>query len=118
MLLLTALQLVSTFALNHGLATVNSLFLFGSVPGNATAISVALVFIILCLIFLWINKLKADLWAALLLAGAVSNLLERLRFGGVIDYLSIPNFFIFNAADVAIIVGLAGFSIGKFFIKK
>ena len=46
----------------------------------------------------------------LMLAGAVGNLIDRLAFGHVIDFIDIFPWFIFNVADVAILVGLVGFA--------
>lgn len=42
----------------------------------------------------------------LILAGASSNLLDRVRFGQVVDYLDVPWFTVFNLADVMISVGV------------
>lgn len=49
------------------------------------------------------------LW--LVLAGTLSNLIDRLVYGCVIDYLSILNFPIFNLADFFISFGFIGFLI-------
>lgn len=38
--------------------------------------------------------------------GAISNLLDRLRFGYVIDYIDVPFFTVFNLADCLITVGV------------
>jgi signal peptidase II len=43
--------------------------------------------------------------SALLLGGAISNLIDRLRFGYVVDYIEISSLPVFNLADVAIILG-------------
>lgn len=43
--------------------------------------------------------------SALLLGGAVSNLMDRLRFGYVVDYIDIGSLPVFNLADVAIVIG-------------
>jgi signal peptidase II len=61
---------------------------------------------------------------ALILGGAVGNLIDRLRMGKVIDFIDfgIPgiNFrwFTFNIADAAITVGLILFAISIIFHKK
>jgi signal peptidase II len=44
---------------------------------------------------------------AIILAGAIGNLLDRLRFGHVIDFIAVGKFPIFNIADVAISCGIA-----------
>lgn len=41
------------------------------------------------------------------LGGAVGNLLDRLRFGEVTDFISFPHYPAFNVADSSIVVGLA-----------
>lgn len=43
---------------------------------------------------------------SLIIIGAISNLLDRLYYGGVIDFLSWPHFFVFNLADGYITVGI------------
>ena len=42
-----------------------------------------------------------------IVAGAASNLMDRLRWGLVVDYLDVPWFTVFNLADVLITAGVA-----------
>jgi signal peptidase II len=42
----------------------------------------------------------------LMLAGALGNLIDRLRVGWVTDFLSVGPFYIFNVADSAIVMGV------------
>lgn len=42
----------------------------------------------------------------LLLAGVVSNIIDRLRYGGVLDYIDVKILPVFNLADVFIMIGL------------
>jgi signal peptidase II len=44
---------------------------------------------------------------ALGLGGALGNLIDRLRFGGVVDFLEVGPWPVFNLADTAIVVGVA-----------
>jgi len=44
---------------------------------------------------------------SLQLAGAVGNLIDRILFGHVTDFISLGNFAIFNVADSSITVGVA-----------
>jgi signal peptidase II len=44
---------------------------------------------------------------ALMLGGAVGNLIDRLWKGEVVDFVKAPNFPAFNVADSAITVGVA-----------
>ena len=46
----------------------------------------------------------------LMLAGAVGNIADRVVFGHVTDFIDIVPWFIFNVADVAILMGLIGFA--------
>lgn len=60
---------------------------------------------------------------ALVMAGAVGNLIDRVRLGYVIDFLHVHNgnvwhFPIFNVADVAINIGVALILIDSFFLES
>ena len=46
----------------------------------------------------------------MLLAGAIGNLIDRVLFGHVIDFIDVLPWFIFDVADIAILVGLIGFA--------
>jgi signal peptidase II len=50
----------------------------------------------------------------LMLGGAVGNLLDRIRFGEVTDFVDFPRYPEFNVADSSIVIGL--FVIGAFFV--
>jgi signal peptidase II len=56
-----------------------------------------------------INKTEKFLKVAMIfqLGGAVGNLIDRIRFGYVIDFISIGDFPVFNVADAAISTGVA-----------
>ena len=64
--------------------------------------------VILVYLVFWLTKLIASqelarpFWLMLLLVGGVSNFLDRLVYEGVVDYLSIWIFPVFNLADVYI----------------
>lgn len=49
------------------------------------------------------NKLKQALWQ-LILAGGVSNLIDRLFRGFVVDFVQMIGFGVFNLADASIVV--------------
>ncbi len=46
----------------------------------------------------------------LMLAGALGNLIDRILFGHVVDFIDVLPWFIFNVADIAILFGLIGFA--------
>ncbi len=60
---------------------------------------------------LWTIRKSAPAGVGLLLGGGLSNLLERLRHGRVLDYLEFPRLpgklrrYVYNAADLAVFLG-------------
>jgi signal peptidase II len=52
-----------------------------------------------------LGSLTARLALGLVLGGTIGNLIDRLRFGGVTDFISIGWWPVFNLADPAIIAG-------------
>ena len=47
---------------------------------------------------------------SLLLGGSLSNLIDRIRYGYVVDFISIWIWPVFNMADVAIVFGMVFFA--------
>jgi len=84
---------------------------FGFLKGQQT------LFIVLSvLIIIWITRelltksmqSKIMLWGcSFVLGGAVGNLIDRLRFGYVVDFIDFRVWPVFNIADSAITVGIA-----------
>lgn len=76
--------------------------------GILTAVSSA------ALTLLWIRRKEHPISAGLVLGGGLSNLLERLLKGKVLDYVQFPKAagrlkkYVFNLADFAIFLGCAG----------
>lgn len=91
-----------TFGLGGGLGPL-------VLSGLAVAISVALV--------VWLRRVDSLLLAIALggiIGGAIGNVVDRLRFGAVVDFLDVfipgsglPHWPAFNIADSAIVVGVA-----------
>ena len=52
---------------------------------------------------------RTQITFGLLLAGVAGNLADRLIVGHVTDFIDVVPWFIFNVADVAILVGFVGF---------
>ena len=82
-----------------------------------------LIFLILFfLIKQWLIAFKAKsilLWPwGLIIIGAISNLLDRFYYGGVIDFISLPYFTVFNISDVYISVGVIWIIWYNWFHKK
>lgn len=74
---------------------------------NAVAITAAAVILIVIVYYLIKTAKSPKIFLALglIFAGAFSNLLDRLHFGGVIDFFNLPYFPAFNLADLYISIG-------------
>ena len=55
----------------------------------------------------WRAPVRFALPLAIVLGGAAGNLIDRLRFGYVVDYVGLGPWPTFNVGDVAILVGAA-----------
>lgn len=54
----------------------------------------------------------------LLMAGTVGNMYDRLVYDGVRDFLVLPDWFIFNFADVRLTCGMIGVIIYQWYEKR
>jgi len=64
------------------------------------------------------SQVRGRWWLVLILAGAFSNVLDRILVGCVVDYISLGSFPIFNFADVLISLGAAGFLWAELWSRK
>ena len=80
-------------------------------------IALILISTLICLgIFLWVVRKKSHflhLYASAIIGGAVGNLLDRILYGAVADFLNftccgIQNPYSFNIADISIFLGALG----------
>lgn len=78
---------------------------------------IGLAFVICTVVFVWVRRTElgpgAHAAAGLLIGGAMANVLDRLIYGYVLDFLNmsccgINNPFVFNLADVFIFLGAVG----------
>ena len=91
----------------------NSGILFGMVPQSAGAFAVASL-VVIALIVVYHRKagrgVVVSVAASLLLGGAIGNLIDRLRFGAVVDWIDMGigqwRFWTYNVADAAITTAL------------
>jgi signal peptidase II len=60
----------------------------------------------------------ATLACGLILVGAVGNLLDRLTTGEVTDYVHFSFWYVFNAADAAITIGVAALIVSTFRMQE
>ncbi|MFM9977765.1 MAG: signal peptidase II [Sphingomonadaceae bacterium] len=75
------------------------------------------------LIWLWREKNRQDVFAlGLVLGGALGNILDRVRFGHVVDFADLHfgdfrPFLVFNVADAAITIGVILLLIRAFLVR-
>jgi signal peptidase II len=91
---------------------------YGLFPQDGEAGRWALALFSLCAVLaliLWIGQLQmrfAVISVGLIAGGALGNAIDRIRFGKVADFFSFHigwfHWYIFNLADVAIVIGVAG----------
>jgi signal peptidase II len=105
--------LVFRMAWNYGMNF--GLLAQGSDIGRFVLIAVALV--IAAWVWIWVRRensgWRAEVAAGLLIGGALGNVIDRIAYGAVADFLNmsccgIDNPFAFNVADVAIFFGALG----------
>lgn len=76
------------------------------------------------LVWLWREKAKADALAlAMVLGGALGNIIDRVRYGYVADFLDLHfgewrPFLIFNVADAAISIGVLLLVVRALFVRE
>jgi signal peptidase II len=83
---------------------------FGILGGSQLLLlvgSVVAVGVVLWMLFVEQRSRLATLACGLILGGAAGNLLDRLTSGEVTDYVHFSFWYVFNAADAAITVGVA-----------
>jgi len=109
-----------TYVTNDGMA-------FGlSFPGGKLLLLIITIFLTIVIAFmLWKEKdshslLKFGL--ALILSGAIGNLIDRMIFGKVVDFMDIMigdfHWYIFNVADSAVSIGMVLFIIHSILIES
>lgn len=95
-----------------------------SVLKNNNTLLILITIIILVLLNYYIkkNNIENDYFElGIILGGIVGNLFDRLLYNGVIDYIEISNFPVFNLADYLIVLGIILLIIKEFkkdFIKR
>ena len=91
--------------------------LFGDVSELVRWVLVAIAVVISGWVWVWVRRERGGLWlqvaAGLLIGGAMGNVIDRIAYGAVADFINmsccgIDNPFAFNVADVAVFGGVLG----------
>lgn len=92
-----------TFVRNKGAA-------FGLLQGKVVFLSILAILCLTIVLTQWRKIAKQSFfvrWGVTIsVAGAAGNLIDRLRWGAVVDFIDIQIFPIFNIADMAIVLGV------------
>ena len=94
---------------------------FGILGGSQVLLllgSVVAVGVVLWMLIAGQRSRLATLACGLILGGAAGNLLDRLTTGEVTDYVHFSFWYVFNAADAAITVGVATLLISTFRMQE
>lgn len=105
-----ALKHFSTARLNSGLAWS----LFSRVNPLWVGFLTSVVLIVLLLKTLKVSSWQKTLSLSLVLAGGGSNLFDRFFRSGVVDWISLPWWPVFNLADLFVILGLCWLGVYEF----
>lgn len=85
---------------------INTQIIFGLYLRNYWAVILSIIAMFLLFYFAKINNSLIRLFSITVLAGALSNILDRIFYGGVVDYLNFFSIPTFNLADTAIVIGM------------
>ncbi len=94
------------FSINYVRNTGAGFSLFGNIP-NSNMYLTFLTMIIIGIILINYDKIERPVFPfiSLIVAGALGNLIDRIRWGFVVDFLDFQIWPVFNVADSAITIG-------------
>ena len=97
------------YAENHD--TAFSLLANAAVPHKSALLVVLSVCALVAVAVVWVRRRARGSVAehaafAMILAGAVGNVSDRVRRGFVVDFIHVPHWPVFNVADIAVVCGM------------
>lgn len=113
-LILKYLTLTKSYDIVKGIFSITPTFNtgggFGILPNQTIIFIVTSIITIIFIAYLLISrKIKEKVFIysiSLILAGALGNLIDRIRFGAVVDFLDFKIWPVFNIADTSISIGV------------
>lgn len=104
--LLTILRILARFFVDKNTGFINQKIFFGLVLNNSLAIAILILFfVVFSLVYYYKPNFRIPV--VFIEVGIVSNLCDRIFFGGVVDYIDFWIIPIFNFADILLVLGLA-----------
>ena len=103
---------------------VKNYYIAFSIPIAGWWLNAIIILIIFALIYylIYTYSAKRDFTQAtiflFIIFGAISNLVDRLKFGYIIDYIDVKYYTVFNIADMMIVGGVIGLVVVLVFNKK
>jgi signal peptidase II len=90
--------------------TTNTGAVFGILKGANTSLIFISIFVLGLILFFW-DRLKTNsekILVALIVSGIIGNLIDRISYGFVVDFISFSFWPAFNIADSALVIGVLG----------
>lgn len=111
-------QFSKYFALKLNFGFINKGISFGWFSSSSLLSNCLVTLLSIFMLGLIFCKFRDKLFAILILSGGISNLIDRVFRGGVVDFIKLPLIPFFNLADGLICLGVALFLIDFIKAKK